>query len=437
MKRVYFASFLIYIIWSAFLVALLASTPVTLMYITPKFSSIDINNLMEASLLVLLLSVLNPVKLDNPFYLFFIGANFFIVIPLITFRFCTSQYDTELIDQTLSVILLGLFLSRTIALLPYLTTSTEYSPRSEFIEQKLRVISNIFAIISVVVIAISALSFGIASLKLDYQAIYIQRLHLRNIVKEGSFLGYALNNVEQLLLPSLFVFGLYLKNWKVVFVSVSATFVYVSFSGSRSTIAMLVLMTVIYLFHGNVFNVKIIKSILVMTFSLFCTLTYVFRNTEMGIIVYDLFLRTVVVPGVGSIKYVEFFNSFGTTDFKQSRIIAHLFNESPIPVTYILGKLFFNNSLQNFSSNIWCDALISAGILGVILVSISLGLVLLIIRILLTNQPKVLVYPIYGYVTLNFVEQSFLTAFLSSGFALSILLAYYLRTQRTRVDKSM
>jgi hypothetical protein len=437
MKRVYFASFLIYIIWSAFLVALLASTPVTLMYITPKFSGIDINNLMEASLLVLLLSVLNPVKLDNPFYLFFIGANFFIVIPLITFRFCTSQYDTELIDQTLSVILLGLFLSRTIALLPYLTTSTEYSPRSEFIEQKLRVISNIFAIISVVVIAISALSFGIASLKLDYQTIYIQRLNLRNIVKEGSFLGYALNNVEQLLLPSLFVFGLYLKNWKVVFVSVSATFVYVSFSGSRSTIAMLVLMTVIYLFHGNVFNVKIIKSILVMTFSLFCTLTYVFRNTETGNIVYDLFLRTVVVPGVGSIKYVEFFNSFGTTDFKQSRIIAHLFNESPIPVTYILGKLFFNNSLQNFSSNIWCDALISAGILGVILVSISLGLVLLIIRILLTNQPKVLVYPIYGYVTLNFVEQSFLTAFLSSGFALSILLAYYLRTQRTRVDKSM
>jgi len=437
MKRVYFASFLIYIIWSAFLVALLASTPVTLMYITPKFSSIDINNLMEASLLVLLLSVLNPVKLDNPFYLFFIGANFFIVIPLITFRFCTSQYDTELIDQTLSVILLGLFLSRTIALLPYLTTSTEYSPRSEFIEQKLRVISNIFAIISVVVIAISALSFGITSLNLDYQTIYIQRLNLRNIVKEGSFLGYALNNVEQLLLPSLFVFGLYLKNWKVVFVSVSATFVYVSFSGSRSTIAMLVLMTVIYLFHGNVFNVKIIKSILVMTFSLFCTLTYVFRNTETGNIVYDLFLRTVVVPGVGSIKYVEFFNSFGTTDFKQSRIIAHLFNESPIPVTYILGKLFFNNSLQNFSSNIWCDALISAGILGVILVSISLGLVLLIIRILLTNQPKVLVYPIYGYVTLNFVEQSFLTAFLSSGFALSILLAYYLRTQRTRVDKSM
>ena len=437
MKRVYFASFLIYIIWSAFLVALLASTPVTLMYITPKFSSIDINNLMEASLLVLLLSVLNPVKLDNPFYLFFIGANFFIVIPLITFRFCTSQYDTELIDQTLSVILLGLFLSRTIALLPYLTTSTKYSPRSEFIEQKLRVISNIFAIISVVVIAISALSFGIASLKLDYQTIYIQRLNLRNIVKEGSFLGYALNNVEQLLLPSLFVFGLYLKNWKVVFVSVSATFVYVSFSGSRSTIAMLVLMTVIYLFHGNVFNVKIIKSILVMTFSLFCTLTYFFRNTETGNIVYDLILRTVVVPGVGSIKYVEFFNSFGTTDFKQSRIIANLFNESPIPVTYILGKLFFNNSLQNFSSNIWCDALISAGILGVILVSISLGLVLLIIRILLTNQPKVLVYPIYGYVTLNFVEQSFLTAFLSSGFALSILLAYYLRTQRTRVDKSM
>lgn len=437
MKKVYLTSFLIYSAWSAFVTALLASTPTTLVYITPKFSGIDTNKLIETLLLILFLSLINPLKLDNPFYLFFLGANFFIVIPLTTFRFCTSAFDTELINQTLSVILLGLFISRTVALLPNLNTTFVNSPRHELIQWKLRVITRTFAILSVIVIVTTAILFGVRSLSLEYSSIYKQRLDLRNVVSEGSFLGYALNNVEQLLLPALLVIGLYLKNWKTVFVSVSSTLVYFSFSGSRSSFAMLFLIIILFLLHNNKHKIRIISTTLSTLFSIFWTLVYVFRNTEFGSVFFDLLLRSVVVPGIGSIKYVQFFNSFGTTDFKQSRIIASILNEPPIPLTYILGNTFYNNSQQNFNSNIWCDAMISAGLVGVIGISICLGLCFLILRFLLNNQSPVWVFPLYGYVTLNFVEQSFLTAFLSSGFALSFILAYYLRPSHVRRQNSI
>lgn len=436
MKKVLLTSFLIYSLWSAFVVALLALTPATLFYITPTFSGIDMNHLIEAFLLILLLSVLNPVKLDNPFYLFFIGANFFILIPLVTFRFCTSKFSTEIIDQTLSIILLGFFLSRTVALLPFRVKSDITSLKNEVIEQQIRILSNVLAILSVIIIAFTAFRFGLQALNLDYSSIYTQRLTLRRVVPEGSFLGYALNNVEQLFLPCLFLFGLYLRKRKYVLISTSATLVYFSFSGSRSAIVMLILLIFLFKLHDNRFNIKIIQSTLLLTFSIFFLLVYYFRNTAGGNSMYEFLLRTVVSPGTGSIRYVEYFNSFDTTNFQQSRIVAFLFGIEPIQVTYTLGKLFYDNSQQNLSSNIWCDALISGGILGVILVSISLGLVLLFLRLLLTNQSSVWVYPLYGYVTLNFIEQSFLTSFLSGGFMLSFILAYYLHRKNIRTHVS-
>ena len=426
-KNTLLLSFLTYSLSSAFFGLILAQTPLTLVYVTPKFSGIDFNRLIESCLVILLLSGLNPVRTDSPFYLLFLGVNFFIVIPLVTFRFCTSQYPIALIDQTLCVIMLGLIITRFITFLPYRIKKLDIPFYSNWDKKHLTTTLNIFEISTILVILASALKYGLTALKLDYTSIYTRRISLRFAIQESSFLAYALSNVEQFILPCLLVIGLYLRKWRSVIISVAGSLIYFAMSGSRSTLAMVLLIPLLFYLHNSNHAKRIIRLTgFMFTFSFFSLVTFL-RETSLAQNTYELLLRTFVSPGIGSLKYTEFFNSFSTTSFKQSRLIAYLLGEPPIPVTYLMGKLFYNNSQQNFNSNVWSDALISGGLLGVITISILLGFALFSIRLLLVDQAPVWTYPLYGYIALNFIEQSFLTAFLSGGLLLAILFSLYVR----------
>lgn len=133
--------------------------------------------------------------------------------------------------------------------------------------------------------------------------------------------------------------------------------------------------------------------------------------------------RLVLVPGLLTGYYQEFFLGKEKT-YSFGPFLRWAF-EAPydISVPNIIGLHYFNNVQMSANANMWADGFASFGHLGVVLVSVALGVILWTFNSLATGRDIRIATVLAGVVSFSLVNSSLMTSIGTHGigFAVAIL----------------
>lgn len=207
---------------------------------------------------------------------------------------------------------------------------------------------------------------------------YNQRLFARTL--SSPLLGYMTGITLYVLAPSLLAYSLLSKRYTLLPVSIAPFIVHYGTSAARADILSVALLVGVFWITGK--HPRWSGHLILAAFAVINILTvYVYRgDKQIGYELAELTSRrTMANSGWQMITYHEFFSNNPLTYFSHYKIINWLI-EYPydLPLARLIGQ-YSGGSETNSNAHVWADGFAGAGLAGILLESIALGLVLWII----------------------------------------------------------
>jgi hypothetical protein len=134
--------------------------------------------------------------------------------------------------------------------------------------------------------------------------------------------------------------------------------------------------------------------------------------------------RAIALPGQLVADYYDFFSNHRQFELTQS-IFAFL-GPTPfdLPPPRLIGAVYFNAPSEDANANLWADAFANFGLAGVIIFTITLGLVFIFLDNAATGRDLRVTGPIAGLMAIVLSNSALLTTILTHGLAFAIVLIY-------------
>ncbi|WP_182995283.1 hypothetical protein [Pelobium manganitolerans] len=219
-----------------------------------------------------------------------------------------------------------------------------------------------------------------------------------------------------LLGPFIIVKGLVRKNkYWVLFGFFSVIFIY---GINANKISLFIPMFMILIFYLKKWGKDILTSC---TFLFSILITSLFWLSDyISTIASVVLMRTFGIAGLLTYQYNEFFSSNAKTFFTQINIINFLSGNSypyPRALGYMVGADYSTNENYNANANfIATDGIASLGAVGIIIISIIVGLYFAFVRSQVTMKNQLIVGLMYVPFCFIVLNVSFFTSLLSGGF---------------------
>ena len=143
--------------------------------------------------------------------------------------------------------------------------------------------------------------------------------------------------------------------------------------------------------------------------------------------------RLLVVPGQVIAYYYDHF-SVGPHYLLSHSVLGWL-TDSPFSVTppVLIGRSYFGQA-QNANGNLWADGLANFGIPGLVIASLSFAVILIVLDAVARGKPPIVAVSVGGLSLWSVTNSGLLTAFLTHGIALTIVLVWLLPSRRQSAD---
>lgn len=254
-----------------------------------------------------------------------------------------------------------------------------------------------------------------------YSDIYNLRFSYREQVGSGFPLSpYFLLWTSKVLVPLLMVWAIVRRRWLIVVFSVFLQILMFSISGHKSFILSLVLVAgVLWLFSRERGGVWFVSGILFLAVSS----TFLFYVLDNSLLVNVVIRRALMVPGMLTGFYYEYFNNHGLALYSQNFLQGWTTSAYTRPPAFEIGYEYFGRNETSSNVHFWADAFANLGYFAVIGVSLFVGVMLAFINALARSRERLLVVGLFVVPFWTLLESSLNTTLISHGLALALVLA--------------
>lgn len=289
--------------------------------------------------------------------------------------------------------------------------------------------------VSLIIYSLSV--FGGTLTLVDITDVYGQR-SLAGELAEGTLAGYATGILSGSFNPLLMSLGLrYRKRWLVGAGIAGQIFVYATFA-QKSTLLSVAVIIALWLLtmRGRTINSRGI--------AIFCLLMAI-TPLALGLLVdqrdsaiYEnvaaiVYMRTFGMVGGLTGTYFDFFTTHAQTLFSHINIIGK-FVHYPYgdPLGVVIGD--YMGFDMNANTNFWAtDGIAAAGIAGVLLIGVVMGLAMRVFDAMIPEENLVIVCCAAGPDVISLANSSFFTTLLTSGLLVLVFFSATWRQRRKRV----
>lgn len=241
------------------------------------------------------------------------------------------------------------------------------------------------------------------------------------------FYGYTYSILSKVLIPTLIVYSLVYKKYKTLLIGViSLTFLFLC--GAHKSV-LLGSILLLFFYFGNVLNkLKFFLSltiIIIVSFSIF----YIIDNESL-LPLSIVARRAFFVPSLLDKFYFDFFEN---NPLYWSGSIGRNFIEYRYgkPIPYIIGEVYFNSTKMAANNGVVSDGFSNAGILGVIINGLFLGLYMSVIKCLNISHKF---YGLYFLLLISIISSSLPVVLLTHGGIALLIFALLLQKNTTKFD---
>ncbi len=252
--------------------------------------------------------------------------------------------------------------------------------------------------------------------------LYGIRLEQREAMATASVISlYGMSWLTKLLIPMLIVINLR-KNrriWAAIFVL--AQLLIFTVSVQKSFILTLVITYFVYRLVSKQperAGFRFFYSVSLFTFGAFL----IFILTNNGILI-DVFVRrALIVPGMLSGYYIEFFDINGLAMYSQNFLRSIFDTSYNVAPAFIIGEEYFGRPDLRANVNFLADSFGNIGNLGVFFNSLILGVILLLFNIFSVGKDMRIVIPSLCGVAWSFCESPFVTSLFTHGVVIALIM---------------
>lgn len=279
----------------------------------------------------------------------------------------------------------------------------------------------LFVFLTIIVYGSLIASGGLQRMNFNIMNIYETREEFSS--NSNFLLGYLLPWQARITNMFFLIYGIVIKNKKLIVFSLILQLLIFSMTGSKSYLfAPIIIIGTYYLFKKGYKNYLLlfISSALSILFTILITLFKFFGD---GIALSYFLRRTFYVPAKLHYMYYDFFEDM--TKYKLSTSILSFMFENPYgknPVAFIAERVYE----KDFSPNvgIFGDAYLNFGLFGIILFSFLLSVMLKLLDSVAENVPLVISSAIIILPSMALVNSAFFTSILTHGIIFAILVIW-------------
>lgn len=374
-------------------------------------------------LLLIAVAALLPQRVDTPSKgaVWFIAT--FLVVPTIAVAAVNPQYDFETKILSVLTVMIGL---------PVVVAVTRVGKPIAVAPTGLLSPGAFYALLvalTCVAIATVVFGYGLSGFNIGFDDAYARRAVARTLANPFPGSGYLITWIKQPLSILLVTVALQWRRSSGLVLAVIASLALFSLTGEKTAAFMVPfawLCFVVYrreLRHGS--NIPwwgIMNTGLV---AIPAVIGKFFPGSEID---YMLTRRMGLDPAILTHEYVLVATNDGFTFFSQGLLKWLATGDDRQSIGYRVGEILTPGAGQNANANAWADGYVSAGIVGVVITSILVGLVMRVADGLAASR-DVLVAGVTLAVTLKvFVDGYFHTAILTGGVLAGLLLIWVMPT---------
>jgi hypothetical protein len=144
-------------------------------------------------------------------------------------------------------------------------------------------------------------------------------------------------------------------------------------------------------------------------------------------------VRMTALPGLLTGYYYEFFSSHPHALLGHSVFKSFVGYPYAVQPPYLIASTYFHNSVMESNANLWADGFANFGYAGLVIASLLLGFVLWLYDSMSSRQDKLFAALAIGLPAFALANTGILTALLTNGIGLAMVLIYLMPSMNTFV----
>ena len=292
---------------------------------------------------------------------------------------------------------------------------------------------------------ILVLSSGVIKIEfVSFGDLYSKRAELVEKLKNPQliYLRYALGWVGGIFIPIIFYFGIKLRNWLVIALSIFLFLAGYLITSQKWIIASCFLILLLHLISRFSDPDGILTYRVLIGFNSLMATLFLIQSLLPKSPLVDLGIRrSLLDPSIMFQYYMKFVGNYPPQLWSDSNISRSFLNGDPVPVSRIIGDRFFNipnlfifprTGSTNATAGSIADSLAQGGVIGLFLVSLSVIGVFYILHILSIGRDFSIVFVLSGLMVEMLVEGTLHTLLLSRGLIFIFILFFFLPNSQIR-----
>jgi hypothetical protein len=147
--------------------------------------------------------------------------------------------------------------------------------------------------------------------------------------------------------------------------------------------------------------------------------------------------RLLIMPGLLTAHYYEFFNTNGTVNLSHSLLSGIFTYPYSLPPANQIGLEYFGSSLTEANANLWADGFANFGLIGIVFFTFLTIFVLWVADTITQKVHRLLGFLVIGVSAFSLVNSSLLTTLLTHGLGFCLLMVLFLpKNEQIKVTKS-
>ncbi|WP_112182122.1 MULTISPECIES: hypothetical protein [Paraliobacillus] len=359
-----------------------------------------------STLFLLIIIFLLPTDKSRPSTYLYLMFVLFLVVPLLSYYWLNNQSLSYISVVILACLIISIFLK-----------SIKIVNIFEEIKFAKLLLSILFIIYILITVYMIIKRGGIDFRAFNFNSIY----DLRSEIHFSGISGYLLNWCAKVFCPFFFAYFLFKRQkGKMFLILMLQLLLYLSFGFKAYLFSVGMLVMVAIVFRKNKFERDFtlgFTGIIIVSYILdIINISTTLRNS--------IPFRMVYVPAQIQYQYYDFFK-YRDKMFFADGIIGEIFSvESPFskPVPFVISSHFHDGAVSNSNTGIFADAYANGGFINLIFFAIVLAIIFYMIDSLTRRIPQYIVVAAFSYMVFVLNDNSLLTAFLTGGIGLMLLL---------------
>lgn len=302
-------------------------------------------------------------------------------------------------------------------------------PKIRGVNYKTMIVAISIATVFFIALLVKSYNFNLAKvidLSIFKDAYLIRDEFRESKASSSSLSSYAIFWLAKVLVPFFICYGLAFKRKYFLIIGIVLQIIIFSISAHKSFIFSVLLIFIIYILL--IYRTTFYQWISVLTLFSFTSIL-LYKVFGFNFLIDVVVRRALIVPGVLSVWWVNYFNSHGYAYFNNS-FLGNFFNGNDgLAAPFLIGQYYFGNEWTSANVNFAIDAYGNGGPIVILVFLLLLLLILLVINKFAqgSNNKKLFIILFTVPTFWSFIETSFVSVLVTHGLFITFIIILFFR----------